>query len=311
MKTKKKKNSNVVIAIAILMLGIGIVTVMAIMNNEKTPEDVDIDAAIEEEIRGLYPDNIYDELYSNLPSKSDSFVMIKRDVEKGEIVDLCKIDSLDWKHPDFYPTWEAGKPMHYDNHDYSRWGVHGYGAYPANTGMTIRNLKEGSVLTLCTFFKTSYGVETYQGVYVNPIENEYFKVEISPQPYAEYPNHFLIEPTFPQFEEGWVERISLKITALKDVPVGTYELGFNVEVPDTRFDDEMIWEILMTDTDKDIEYVKKCIESLAERDSDSLSSRNTKTECSKFMLERQKKYIPGGSFQIGRNTYNVKIEVVE
>lgn len=285
---KKKLNQKVLVVLII----IGIISTIAIVIALNL-------------IPTKYPEN-EEFWFANLPEKPNDFIMYKRDVEKGAILDLCPLEEEYWKQPEFSPTWERAKQSHYVGHDYSRWGVHGYGSYPADMGLVIRNLKQWEEIEICTFFKTSYGIETYQGIKLVPTEDEYFKVEISPQEFSEYPNHFLMTPTFPQFSPEWIRKVKLKITAKQDVPVGIYNLGFSVVSPDDRFNNKMVWEILMQDTNKDIEYVKKCVESI--KDS---AHQKANTDCETFMMERQKKYVSGGGWSIGRDTYSLTIEIVE
>lgn len=230
----------------------------------------------------------------NLPSKPDDFVIVRRDVSRGVYPDICQVPFEYYIQPDFYLTWEDGRDIYYEDHDYSRWGVHGYGAYPGDIGFLIKNLKEGDEITTCTFFKSSWGVETFQGVKLQPITNEYFDVSVDPQ-------IILLTPTFPIFDNEWVRVIKVKATVKKNVPVGEYKVGFTVVPPGESMDKEFTWRVLERELYEDIDYVDECKSSIEERK----ISKN----CESWFLERQKQYISGGQWDIGRNTFNMQINV--
>ena len=249
---------------------------------------------------------IENEIFKELPDHPEDFVIIKRAIEVGETTNVCNIKEDYYKHPEFYPTWEQGKEMFYDDHDYSRWGVHGYGTYPADVGATISNLKKGESIDFCTLMKTSYGIETYQGVKMVFDNSEYFDIEIVNQEFAKYENHFIMYPTFPEFHKNWSKKLHIRITAKQDIPVGNYPMGFNLATPNRDFNEEMVWEILMQDTNMDEEYVKNCVEEI----SNSFGSSKIDTQCEEFMMQRQKKYIKGGTWSIGRDMYTITLNII-
>lgn len=245
------------------------------------------------------------EMFEKLPEQPEDFVIIKRAIDSGETTDVCNVQKEYYKHPEFYPTWEQGKQMFYDDHDYSRWGVHGYGTYPANVGAIISNMKTGESIDFCTLFKTSYGIETYQGVKIVFENNEYFDVEIVNQEFSEYKDHFIMYPTFPTFHENWTRKLHIRITAKQDIPVDKYEFGFNIATPNRDFNEEMVWKILMGDTNKDLEYVQNCVEEISKTN----GSSDIDTECEDFMMQRQKKYVKGGGWNIGRDMYAITLDI--
>lgn len=247
-----------------------------------------------------------DELFSELPSKTEKFEIIKRAIEKGETTDICNVEREHYIHPEFYPTWEQGRKIFYDDHDWSRWGVHGYGAYPADVGMGVTNLKKGESIDFCTLFKTSYGIETFQGIKMILDDSEYFDVEIINQEFPEYTNHFIMYPTFPKFHKDWVRKLHIRVTAKQDIPLGEYIIGLNVAAPNDDFNNKMVWEILMSDTKRDETYVKSCVEEISKVDKTSTID----SECEDFMVQREKKYVKGGGWQIGRDMFAITLEVV-
>lgn len=243
-------------------------------------------------------------LFVNLLDKPDDFVIFKRDVEAGTLTDLCVIPKEYWIQPEFYPTWKMSKSLHYENHDYGRWGVHGYGVYPGEIGMRVRNLKQGEKINICSFIKTAGGIETYQGAKLAVEDNEYFDIKIKSDEIEGFDDHMLLTPTFPKFDENWVHKFELEITAKQNIPVGNYKISLNVEVPSDEFNNKMIWDILMKDTDKDIKYVKSCVNSLQNKD-------DKEGECSNFMMQRQRKYVPAGGWKLDRDMFQFILEVTE
>lgn len=245
----------------------------------------------------------FNKLTVNLPSKPNDFNTIKSRVEKGILTDICFIEEGYYKQPDFYPIWEQAKISFYDNHDYTRWGIHGYGSYPADSGIKLSNMKVGEEISVCTIIKSSYGIETWQGVKIEPVENEYFKTEIITQEFSNYPNHFLLARSFPVFDKEWAKMITIKVTAKQDVLAGTYNLGFNIVSPDDRFNNEMINVLLKSESEEVKDYVNKCVNQpkIGEE------KNTTYVRCQGLLSERQKMYVPGGVWNIGRNTYNLQI----
>jgi len=241
------------------------------------------------------PINYKEEWLDELPEVPDDLLLYKRDIITGTLSNICNIEEEYWKNPEFYPGWEKAKNSYYLHHSYSSWGAYGYGTYPADAGVNIKNLKEGEEIEFCTFFKAAFNIETYQGIKLESIENEYFKVEITP-------NEFLLEPTFPVFKEGWIKKLRIKITAKQDVPEGNYIVGFNVVFPDKETNEEMVWEVLRKDVPKDPEYIERCIESLK-------NNVYFSDQCESLYINRRKKYVSGGTYSIGRPFYTVKINV--
>ena len=293
MKQQKKKKPFLVVVITLIAVVILIASATAIYSFRKVePQEVTYGLSDEEN------------LYSELPDKPSDFHIYKREISSGRFNDLCKVDYDYYIQPEFYPRWDIIKERDYINHDYTRWGVHGYGSYPADMGWSgVRNLKKGDVLEVCTFLQTGWNIETWQGVYLRTLSNEYFDVQIKQQEYEEFENHFLLEPTFPEFSDGWVKRIDLIITVKQDVPKGDYKLGFDVEQPDGRFNDKMFWEVVFSgDINLDQTYLKDCVDKII-NESVSNGYLKAKDKCSKYLQSTEKTYIPGGSIKISRETY--------
>ncbi len=75
-------------------------------------------------------DGINDSVFTDLPNYPDNFAVIKRDFYTSQISDYQRIGEQYWKQPEWYPTWERNGLGWFNDHDYSRWGGHGYGFMP-------------------------------------------------------------------------------------------------------------------------------------------------------------------------------------
>lgn len=211
-----------------------------------------------------------------------TFELVKRNFYDSQIDNFNNIDPAIWKRPEFYPTWERSGIPSFKNHDYSRWGVHGYGFFPSVESWTVHNMSSGNTLTYHVFLHTAWGVETWQGMKLIPICNDtLFNVEITP-------NEFYLEPTFPTFYPEWTKKIKFTVTAMEKIPPGTYSIRVDVGVPNDAKTEAWSWEILDKYTDK---KYHTAIESCKQNaDSDM---------CEELIKLRQNKYVKGSMFTPG------------
>lgn len=208
----------------------------------------------------------------NLPEKPDDFDIVRGYILDGMYPDLCDLENEYYLQPDFYTNWKS-QSRYYDNHIYKMWGVYGYGTYPAEVGMQVNNLKQNEQIDICTLFRTGSGIETYQGVQLVPVSNEYFDVSINP-------SIFLLYPTFPKFEKDWVRKVKVTVRARKNVPIGEYVVGFRVETPKKDMENFFIKDVLSKDLRNNPQYYEDCID-------DGVSDGT----CEVYNLMRQKRYV--------------------
>ncbi len=158
----------------------------------------------------------------------EDFVQVKRDIERGITYDLCTIGSEYWLQPEFYPNYQKFLDK---EHDYSRWGVHGFGAYPGGVGYTVRNMKEGQTATVCTFIHSSFEIETFQGMKLTTVSSspDLFYVDIEP-------DTFLLYPPFPDVTKNnkWATKVKIIVTAKRDIPDGSYDFELKTTSPDNE-----------------------------------------------------------------------------
>lgn len=132
------------------------------------------------------------------------------------------IDREYYIQPEFYESWERGKKNHYTNINPNYWTPYGYGVYPNQGSVTMAT---DQTATAYTFFKSGWGVETYQGIRLE-MPSDYFETEITP-------NEFLLGPAYPSFSinPDWAFKIRVKIKPKPGTLPGVYVLRMNLRSP--------------------------------------------------------------------------------
>jgi len=226
----------------------------------------------------------------NIP-KPDDFIQIKRDIQTGVYYDFDNLTKNYYLQPDFYPSYKSS-----GTHDYTRWGVHGYGAYPGEISYNIDNFKKGQFIDIYTFVKAGEDIETFQGMrfdidFVNS-NRSLFATYI-------FPNTTMFSPTFPERSEytinnrtyDWVYKLKITLTANVDIPPGTYEFKLITLPPDDNTQ-----KLYYTDIQKINQKWYKCPE-------------DKKESCDENTVELRKKvYVNGGQFQADK-FFDMKINV--
>jgi hypothetical protein len=246
-------------------------------------------------------DKISDQNIPNI-SRPEDFLQKKRDIQRGVFYDFENLTKDYYLQPDFYPSYTINSP-----HDYTRWGVHGYGAFPGEISYNINNFKKGQYIDLYTFIKTGDDIETFQGMkfaidiinnmtYKNPNQNfsgqnfnDLFDVYISP-------NTVMFTPTFPVRSEysidnrtyDWAYKLKITIVAKSEIHTGSYEFKLKALPPE-----EDIQKLYYSDIQKINQTQYKC----------------PKSECDENIVELRKKvYVNGGQFQADK-FFNIIINV--
>ena len=224
---------------------------------------------------------------SELSEKPDDFYLVTREIQ-SHYMDLCKLDSSYYLQPDFYvESWDRSKHF-YESHDYSRWGVYGHGSYPGNPKIYFNETIPGkSWVSFCTFYRTGWNIETWQGVKIVSEENEYFDIYIEP-------NEFLLGPTFPKFkglesEYPWAEKLLITVFVKKEPPKGTYKINIDVVNPSEQKAKEWFWEVLKqeTNTEEELKTIELC-------------EQQGTSQCRELIESKRKnKYVDAGFIQVG------------
>jgi hypothetical protein len=159
------------------------------------------------------------------------YILIKRDVQRGIFYDLNNLTKDYYLRADFYPSYSNSSES---SHDYSRWGIEGYGAYPGEESFTIQNFTEGQYINVYTFVKAGENVETFQGIKFNVEDDtKLFDIKINP-------DIVMFTPTFPYRKEytvdnrvyDWAYKMNITITAKENIPSGTYKFKLDTTIPD-------------------------------------------------------------------------------
>ena len=223
-------------------------------------------------------------------TKPENFLQIKRDVQKGIFYSLENLSEDYYMQPDFYPSYISSDP-----HDYTRWGVHGYGAYPGEISYNIKNFKKDQFINIYTFVKAGDNIETFQGMkfdfetYNQNIDNnknnknnsQLFDINIDP-------DTIMFSPTFPVRSEyivgprkyDWVYKLKITISAKIDTPTGKYEFKLKALPPD-----ENIQRLYYEDIQKITQKWYTCPDK-------------KDIKCDNNIVELRKKvYVNGGQFQ--------------
>jgi len=238
-------------------------------------------------------DSIPNEVFKDLPDYPSNFVILKRDIFNGQITNLNKIPDNIYKQPELYPTWETNGQKWFTDHDYSRWGVHGYGFFPGEISYDISNMAAGDEVNTHSFLHTSWGIETWQGLKLIPVyDHDYFDVSITP-------SETLLEPTFPKFYNNWSQKINMHIIAKEQVPQGDYSFSIKFGTPSNLNSNTWMWEVLDKYTDNQYhDEIQKCKDSLSQKE-----------KCDSLIGLKQNKYISGDTFAPS-NQFTVKINVI-
>ena len=230
----------------------------------------------------------------NIPPKPVDWNLIMRELESGYI-DITELNHSYWSQPDFYPSWKHAQQF-YRNHDYSRWGVGGYGAYPGNPEIIFYKKTIGTWIEDCTLFKTGYGIETWQGVRLIAEDNEYFDVTLEP-------NEFLLEPTFPVFSKDWVRILTYRITIKKEPPKGEYKINIYQAKPSKEQSEIWFWEVLEKESTSEEQKMITRAKLQADKE-----GKPPQQFVDWITLERKNKYIDGSIFQTTPITLKITVE---
>ncbi len=226
--------------------------------------------------------------------KPENFIQIKRDIQKGIFYGLENLSEEYYLQPDFYPSYKNSS-----DHDYTRWGVHGYGAYPGTIAYNIKNFKRDQYINVYTFIKTSENIETFQGIKFNIdiLNYQDIKNNKSEQNNSQLfdifidPNTVMLTPTFPERSEyvvesrtyNWAYKLKITIAANVDIPTGTYEFKLKASSPD-----ENAQRLFYQDIQKINQKWYSCPE-------------NNNDKCNDNIVELRKKvYVDGEQFQADR-----------
>ena len=190
------------------------------------------------------------DIFKNLPTIPNDFWRIKYEMSSGQISmkTLANLDSAYYLQPEFIKNnFVDGGINFWKNPDIYHWYPEGYGTYPHQAYVDTTS---GGEFDVYTFTYTSWGVEGYQGlslepsypksmvnpkgdkINTNPLDaKKYFNISISP-------DVVLLEPTYPIFLDGWSKKIHVHVDVAENTPAGEYAIGYDVGFAPNNLEDE-------------------------------------------------------------------------
>lgn len=195
------------------------------------------------------PDYLPADMFSRLPPFPEDFYQIRTLVRVGRITDFAELEPEYWEQPEFFPNFEEIGIPALQNPPENRWGVYGILTYPADV---IATISPGDSLDTYFFIKSSYLVQTYQGInfdisfpagasITSGVElpdgsksvqqdsnkvKDYFDVQVDPNP-------FILDPNFPIYNINGTRKIKVTVTASEDTPPGNYIVALDTgKVPE-------------------------------------------------------------------------------
>jgi len=208
--------------------------------------------------RGYLPRQVFCEL----PNMPQDFERVKNEY-KLKRLELYEVKSDYWKQPEWIPTFNSIILPLLQNPDFDRFGVTPFpGSYPSEFVLEGDMTREPLRFDFLVFSPTSI---TYSGVKVIPLWSnnaelqlnkfsdrtnkinqdasdiqQYFDIEISP-------DVFLLEPTIPIYNDDWIYKVKVLITAKPNLPKGKYALAITYVSPDVGLPNHCNKKYLLND----------------------------------------------------------------
>ncbi len=190
------------------------------------------------------------DIFRELPIIPDDFYSIKAEIMSGRATAplLCGIDESYYLQPEFYRDNFVDVGLRfYKEPDPTHWTPEGYGTYPNKMESMSY---PGATHKVCTFFHSSWGVETYQGLglkVIYPTESTYNGVvyhfnKTESQKYISAkisPDAVLLSPAYLVFKDDWAQKINISIEISPEAPKGMYAIGF--DVTQAPIDQASVW----------------------------------------------------------------------
>jgi len=156
----------------------------------------------------LFMDEYGYDTFAYLPEIPDDFGTVSYMVSTGKLFDLDRVTREYFLQPEFYPLFiDNGLPF-YESYDPRYVGIFGWGTYPSEQWADV---KSGTTAELEFFFKTGWGVETWQGMNLQ-IQSDCDWIAPSIED-----NLFIAAPSYPEFcsvencGNDWARKMSIKV----------------------------------------------------------------------------------------------------
>jgi hypothetical protein len=266
------------IIIGIITVGLILITIAASLAltlfKEKVVYSEELMRAVNAELsqaKADRPNYLPAAMFKELPAFPPDLYQ-KKILIKYNMIDLNSVDlgSEYWLQPEWLENFESTWLPTIQNPPVNRWGAFGYAVSPGDTLVqVIRGEDSETEINTLTYIRSGLLVQTYQGLKVSydfPNEGrieglfsgfsdktrlavqdgsevqKYFSVSfniISGKDGLVNGNNLILEPSYPIFRRGWVAKLQVKVKVRPDTPVGKYIIGFNLEHPESEYNQKM------------------------------------------------------------------------
>lgn len=137
--------------------------------------------------------------------------------------------------PEFYPNFLEQGLSFWQNPDENRYGVIGFGAFPAEQTVV---LSPGEVKTVRVFLHAGFGVRSFQGMRLRAsLRNPSESVSVALDSASE--RGFLLSPTFPVFTDAWARAVDAEIVVAPGASSEVVEINLVSTPPSSE--DSVAW----------------------------------------------------------------------
>ncbi len=174
-------------------------------------------------------------VFSELPSPPRCFNSVVRRFHENVFTDDSFFSREYFLQPEFFPNFLDNGLGFWTNPDASRYGVVGFGAFPAEQTISLRRGEEKVVRV---FVHAGFGVRSFQGMrIVSRFTNLSKGIRVTLDDASE--SGFLLGPTFPVFDASWVHPLELRLRVERDAPFHVASVVLQSAPP--SFSDESAW----------------------------------------------------------------------
>jgi len=177
--------------------------------------------------------------FGTLPKIPSDFGEITYMIYTGKLTNLQEIKPEYYLQPEFFPLFIDNGLQFYKNYEPKYIGTYGWGVYPSEQWLSVKAKSKGQI---ALFFKTGWGIETWQGMNLYAYSNcDWIKPQVENLP-------FVTPPTYPEFctvqkcGEDWARLITINLD-IGEVAVGQKcQVMLSNQAPPTDKDKEWLYK---------------------------------------------------------------------
>jgi hypothetical protein len=178
--------------------------------------------------------------FEALPKIPSDFGEITYMIYTGKLTVLQETKPEYYLQPEFYPLFvDNGLHRFYEQYDPKYIGTYGWGVYPSEQWLSVQSNSSGQI---ALFFKTGWGIETWQGINLYAYSDCDWLT-----PKVENPV-FITPPTYPEFctkqscGEDWARLITINLDVGKANIGQKCQVMLSNQTPPTAKDKEWLYE---------------------------------------------------------------------